>query len=929
MLVVVAASVSVVVLLIAVSYWFLASAYERDFTEKTNRTLEYLGDALSIPLWTIDLASVRELGETSLRDDMVASVTIRDDGDKALFAADKDITVETSRRKIPIMYEETRIGELELAFRSQPLRNKLRANLLAMIGVGAAVLLFGYWVWRLRTEVRRREQVESELAAALVKAEAATAAKSEFLANMSHEIRTPMNAIIGLSHLALGTDLNRKQRDYLTKVHNSANNLLAIINDILDFSKIEAGKLHMELADFDLSDVLDSLADVVSVKSAEKGLELIIDLDPKIPPGLKGDPLRLNQILINFSNNAVKFTEAGEITIEARLIERSQTAVVLRFAVRDTGIGMTAEQQGRLFEAFSQADTSTTRKFGGTGLGLSISKRLVEMIGGEVGVESEYGKGSTFWFTARFGLGVEPRARTSRPLPEDLTDLRVLVVDDHPTARTILSRHLESFGFTTGEVPSGAEALEELEQAERPYQLVVMDWHMPGMDGIEATRRIHQSSRIRSQPQIIMVSAYGREELAEEVEAAGIRAFLIKPVSPSSLYDATIEVMGQGLGPVSRAADTEAAGEQLRGARLLLVEDNEINQQVAAELLGQAGIHVTIANHGQEGVEMLAARPEDFDAVLMDIQMPVLDGYTAAREIRKDARFEALPVIAMTANAMAGDRDKALDAGMNDHVAKPIDVAQLFEVLGRWVQVSQQGRAEESPAARAPTAVEQDLPSLPALPGVDMQLGLARVGGKVKVYRKILQQFASSQADATARIRNALESGDRVSAEREAHTLKGVAGNIGADAVQAASKRLETAIQQGTNTDDLIESLERTLEDLLESLTSLAASPDEVSVTPSNSDPSTLLPQLNRLQALLEDFDSEAGDLVSEIKAQTAHTPYAQPLREIETFVDDFEFDEALALLTALTEGMKLQISDRDTGGNLREAHDSAISANE
>jgi CheY-like chemotaxis protein len=723
-----------------------------------------------------------------------------------------------------------------------------------------------------------------------------------------------MNAVIGLSHLALGTDLDRKQRDYLTKVHSSANNLLGIINDILDFSKIEAGKLDMESVDFDLSKVLDSLADVVSVKSAEKGLELIMDLDPEIPLGLKGDPLRLNQILINFSNNAIKFTEAGEITIEARLVEHSQAGVVLRFAVRDTGIGMTPEQQGRMFQAFSQADTSTTRKFGGTGLGLSISKRLTEMMGGEVGVESEPGKGSTFWFTARFGFGVEPRARTPRALPEDLQDLRVLVVDDHPTARTILARYLESFGFTTREVASGAEALEELEELEQtdpPYQLVIMDWHMPGLDGTEATRRIHRSSRIRSQPQIIMVSAYGREELAEEVAAAGIKAFLVKPVSPSSLYDAILEVMGQEVEPVSRAADAVPAGEQLRGVRLLLVEDNEINQQVATELLGQAGIHVTIANHGQEGIETLAARPKDFDGVLMDIQMPVLDGYTATREIRKDARFDALPIIAMTANAMAGDREKALDAGMNDHVAKPIDVAQLFEVLGRWVQVSKERLADEPPAAPAPPAVEEDPASLPALPGVDIQSGLARVGGKVRVYCKILQQFANSQADATAQIRNALASGDRVSAEREAHTLKGVAGNIGADEVQAASKRLEKAIREETDTDGLIKSLDRTLGELLESLTSLAASPDKVSAAPSNLDPSTLLSQLDRLQALLEDSDSEAGDLVLEIEAQTANTELAQPIREIGKCVDDFEFDEALVLLSALTEDIRPRMAEQ------------------
>ena len=578
--------------------------------------------------------------------------------------------------------------------------------------------------------------------------------------------------------------------------------------------------------------------------------------------------------------------------------------MTLRFAVHDTGVGMTPDQKVRLFQAFSQADTSTTRKFGGTGLGLTISKRLTEMMGGEIGVESAYGKGSTFWFTGCFGVGVEPKVRVQRALPEALQDLRVLVVDDHPTARTILARYLESFGFATGEVASGAEAIDELEMAELPYQLVLIDWHMPGMDGIEATRRIHQSSRIQSHPDVIMVSAYGREELIEQAEAEGVKSFLVKPVSPSSLYDAILEAMGHGVEQISHAGGAVLAQEQLRGARVLLVEDNEINQQVAEELLSQAGIHVTTANHGKEGVEMLAARPEEFDGVFMDIQMPVLDGYAATGEIRKDARFNALPIIAMTANAMAGDRDKALAAGMNDHVAKPIDVVELFEVLGRWVQVPEARRSSEPPAVEGPQTAPEEASSLPVLPGVDTQSGLARVGGKVAVYRKILRQFANSQADAPARIRNALASGDRVTAEREAHTLKDVAGNIGAEEVQAAAKRLEAAIRQGADTEVPITELKRILGELIESLTSLTANQATVEVAPSNVEVSDLAPQLDRLQALLEDYDAEAVNLVSELESQVAHTEFTQPIRAIGERIDDFEFDEALRLLHALSEAM-------------------------
>ena len=733
------------------------------------------------------------------------------------------------------------------------------------------------------------------LAEAKARAEQAARFKSEFLASMSHEIRTPMNAVLGFARLGQKLDLPPKAHDYFRKIADAGNALLEIINDVLDLSKIEAGKMELEEVPFDPARVLREVLALFTQKAAEKDLELILVADPSLPGELVGDPVRLGQVLVNLVGNAIKFTSSGFIRIQAEADEPAAGGARLTFRVQDSGIGMTAEQQERLFQEFSQGGHDIARTYGGTGLGLAIAKRLVERMGGEIRVESAPGSGSLFTFTCRFGC----RQRTSRPIrvPESLRGACVLVVDDNAMARESLTEMLELLGFAAAGAESGEQALEVLRRDGQRIRLVLMDWKMPGMDGLETFRRIRTDADLAPGPPVIMVTAFGREDVALAAEASGARGFLMKPVEPPLLLAAALEALGQPGGPPQGPEEAEPIrdGARLRGARVLVVDDNPINQQVAQGILATAGVVSDAASSAAEALGLIERSA--YDAVFMDIQMPGKDGFQATAELRREPRFRDLPVLAMTAHALEGDRERCLAAGMNGYVSKPVEPAALFASLAAVLPE----RRPAGPGLAVPVAA----PLPDRLPGLDIPLALRRLGGNAELFRQVARAFGEQSGAVQDQLLGALGQGDWEGAARILHTLKGTSGNLSAQGLYTAVTRCEQAVRdrEAGRLPGLLEELGRELGLVLASCRSLAApeAPPPVRRTLGLAE---LQPLLVRLAEEIRMSSPDAEYPLGELKEALAGDGLEPRLLAVEERIRAFDYHGAGRELEQLVRGL-------------------------
>ncbi len=748
----------------------------------------------------------------------------------------------------------------------------------------------------LEAALKNLEKTNIELDKAIKASEIAIKTKADFLANMSHEIRTPMNAILGMSHLALQGNLDAREKNYIEKVHRSADMLLGIINDILDFSKIDADQLNIENINFSISDVLDDLVSIVELNAKEKDVEFMYWLDENLATEFVGDPLRLGQVLLNLVGNAIKFSEKnGEVLVNIDIDEDYGQEVLLHFSIKDNGIGMSSDNLDKLFKAFSQADTSTTRKYGGTGLGLIISKKLVELMGGKIWVDSELGKGSTFHFTVQLKKQQNPTKEHEGGIDSIFKNINILLVDDNNTSRMILLKILKHFGFSAQEAVNGESAVKMLK--EKDFDLIITDWKMDKMDGVEMVRYIQNDKTITKQPKIIMITAHGAEDAIAASKDLDIKQFIPKPVNFSKVHDAIVKAISHTASENGKKILLEHKNSKviskLNGAHLLLVEDNEVNQELAIDLLNSIGISVALANNGQEAIDKL--EDEEFDGILMDCHMPVLDGYEATKKIRQDKRYKDIPIIALTANVLSDDKKKALDSGMNDQISKPIRPVDMFDTLAKWIKHSRKSDTQDLYKNSSDDGVY-----IPDIDGIDISKGLTITLNDKNVYLKLLKKFKDNQDSFERDFRAAFESKDMQTATRIAHTLKGLAGNIGATNLQEKAAELEKLSIDNSDHNEIENALievVNVLEPIMQELSKLQERPAIAITTDELLDKEELSRLLKEIKTLAEDDDTEALEYCAKLKNLKGIQAFSKKIDLLIENIESYAFTEAIDII--------------------------------
>ncbi|MBF0193080.1 MAG: response regulator [Magnetococcales bacterium] len=813
------------------------------------------------------------------------------------------------RAEFPGLREDGKLIDLEVSLIATPYQGKLQFTAFLQ-------------------DITDRKQLLKSLEETLSVAEEDSRSKSEFIANTSHEIRTPMNAIIGFTELALKLDLSPKLRDYQQKVKNASHTLMGLLDDVLDFSKIEAGRLELDPIPFELNDLFDRLSDLFSLQTAYKNVEVILKIPPQFNKILIGDSQRLEQVLINLIRNSIKFTERGTIIVTAEPKEIREGHVEMFFSVEDSGIGIEPDRLPQLFDAFVQADGSTTRKYGGTGLGLTICKRLVDLMNGKISAKSSPGEGSTFFFTVPFECHPGKKDILTE-VPSFLKGMRVLIAEDNHVTRDILQHMVESFSMFPTVVESGEAALSEWNansNSNHQFGLILMDWRLSGMNGIATTNEIFKTIKKSPNknikiPKIIMLTAYGDDNTRQLALDSGVSAFLSKPVTRSHLIDSIRENFGEkpvGGDQYAKILAQEAeTTNKISGSSILLVEDNPINQQVACELLERVGLDVDLANNGQEALDKL--EDKKYDAVLMDVQMPIMDGLDATRHIRQQPKFRTLPIIAMTAHALAEDKRKCRAAGMDEHIAKPIRPERLYAILSHWLD----SLNPVKPSSENDSYYIQ----FPDIQGININDGLGRVMGNRKLYLKLLHRFMEDHVNDVNNVEQALDDCNYEKAASLVHSIKGVASNIGAKNLQHKTEVLEKTIKERvykaiSQAFGLFAEAHNDLLLAMQPLGAIEVEPNkeeefanEAVIENGDIDINKVATLCRELIMLFEDNSVETEFLLNELSDELATSKESRSMKKLVEKVDQYEFDVAIEIVNSITNSLKIPLQESVSNG--------------